>query len=330
MSRISETEEAILKTIACYEALGQYPLTAIEIYCYLQKENLSQPLPKLLEIMNLLAKSLLLKKYLGSQNGFFFFKENSDFYQKRIYRNKISISKWRKVKRISVFLGLVPFLRGAAINGSLAINNTKPESDIDFLVFAKKGRIWTCRALLSFFLEIIGQRRHGIVIADKICLNHYIAEGSFLVTIQNTPNAQLYSRLIPLINYTDYQSFQEKNIPWLKDFIVSPFYKRQNHLRRIDEKSAVFRIGKRVGLFFESILDMAGGKIIEKALGKRQKERILAKTNRQPIGEDKLLLSDSMLMFHHPICKNREVMEAYKKRLSLLFPSSPPSGMSAS
>lgn len=315
---MSETEKSILKTLACYEALGRYPLTAVEIYRYLQKENPAQPAPRFLEIFNLLAKNSTLNQRLENRHGFFFFKEAGDLYQKRIYRYKISITKWRKTKWLGVFLRLVPFLRGIAINGSLAVNNASAKSDIDFLIFTKKGRIWTCRLLLGFFLQILGQRRHGNVIADKICLNHYIAEPSCLIPVQNTPNAQLYCRLVPLLGYNSYQLFFDANASWLKDFIFFPPAERKKHQRQINEKSIIYLAAKYASRLMELILELAGAGAIEKILGRWQKKRIMAKISPRPVGQDELLLDASMLVFHYPICKNREAVRVYKERVKSL------------
>ena len=316
---MSETENSILKTIACYEALGQYPLTAVEIFRYLQKESALQKPPGFLEVISLLKKSQNLGKNLENHNGLFFFKGSEDLYKKRICRYKVSALKWRKIRRLGIFLGLVPFFRGAAINGSLALDNARPGSDIDFLVFAKKGRIWACRMFLGVFLQILGRRRHGNIIADKICLNHYVAGPSLLVPIQNAPNAQLYCRLVPFISYADYQLFQEQNLSWLGDFIFTPAAEKEGHQRRIKEGGTAFRAARLLGLLFESILELAGLGILEKALGRWQKRRIMQKISRRPIGQDELLLNDSMLVFHYPICKNREAVRAYTERINSTF-----------
>lgn len=313
---MSETEKSILKSVACYEALGKFPLTATEIYRYLQKESLSQKPPSFFEISNLLSKSPFLNQKLENWNGFYFFKGNQNLCQKRINHYKTSSFKWKKIRRLGIFLNLVPFFRGAAINGSLAIDNAGQKSDIDFLVFAKKGRIWTCRLLLGFFLQLLGQRRHGKIIANKICLNHYVAGPPFVVPIKNTPNAQLYCRLVPFINYAGWRLFQEQNLFWLKDFIFLPSRQKEKHLRQTNEKARAFKITKGLGSFFELILELTGAGTIEKILGQWQKKRIMSKIKQQPISQDELILEDTMLVFHYPICKNREVVKAYTKRVN--------------
>ena len=313
---MTNTEKSILKTLAYYEVLGQMPLTSIEIYRHLQKENDEHSLPSFLNLISLLNKSPALKEQLDSKNGFFSLK-GCNHYEQRIARQKISIAKWKKVRRLAVYLVIAPFLRGLMVSGSLAFSNTKNESDLDLLVFTKKNRIWTSRTFLSFLLQLIGQRRHGQVIKNKICLNHYVSEAQLEIPLQNLSNAHLYRHLIPLTNYNNFCCFQEQN-SWIGRLIFFHPAICENHLHRINEESWFVKIGKRTGQTIEFLLSGRLGDWLEISLGRWQIDRIRQKTSHRKLDQGQLNLSDQALLFHYPVSRNNEVMNDYRQKVGAL------------
>src|SRR4030042_3521924 len=88
---MSGAENSILQTIIYYESLGRYPLTAVEIYQYLQKDGLDDKKPSFSQIFSLLKFSPFLLRYVSQQNGFFFRKEFRQLVQQRISRQQIAI-----------------------------------------------------------------------------------------------------------------------------------------------------------------------------------------------------------------------------------------------
>lgn len=314
---LSDTEKSIIKTLVYYHVLGQYPLTALELYRYLQKENDEQILPSFYSFLRLLEKSSAINKVLERKNGFYFLKNNQSFYHQRIFRQKIAIAKWKRTRKIAVFLAVCPFLRGLMVSGSLAFGNTKTQSDIDLLIITEKGRIWTCRTFLSFLLQIIGQRRHDQVIENKVCLNHYIARDSLAVPLQNLSNAHLYSHLIPLLNYQNFRLFQEQN-SWIGRLIFSYPQTKQNYLRQINEGSVIFRLASFLGRGLEILLAGFPGRLLEKKLAAWQTKRIHQKTNWRELKSEQLHLDDNSLLFHYPLCRNTEVMNKYRQKAKAL------------
>lgn len=305
---------SIIKTLAYYESLGDLPLTSIELYRYLQKNSTSAP--TLLQILKAI-ENLSKQGLIHQEKGLFFLKNSSIPYQQRISQQKISIKKWKKLQNITPYLKIVPYLRGLMTSGSLVFDNTNPGSDIDLLVITKKNRIWTCRVLLSFFLEIIGKRRSARHIKDRICLNHYLAEPWFEIQLKNLSNAQLYAHLIPLINYQAYQDFHQKN-KWLLNFLYFNVFDRQTHQKRINEKKLKSRICKCIGKFFERSLDNKFGNWLEKKLADYQTIRIKRKTAAKQLAKNQLYLSHRALLFHYPICRNAQVEKLYLEKIKQL------------
>jgi hypothetical protein len=313
----SNLEKSVVKTLAYYEALGQYPLTTIELWRYLQKENDEQSRPSFYHFLKALEQMDGPGIKIQRLNGFWFLPGKEKFYTQRISRQKIASAKWKKVRRIGVWLAACPFLRGLLVSGSLAFDNTKEQSDIDFLVITAPSRIWTCRTFLSFMLQIIGQRRHGNVIENKICLNHYIASDTLTVPLQNLSNAHLYSHLIPLTDYQSFDLFQEQNA-WIADFIFSYPQNKENHQRIISSNSVFYKLWRASARGTEFLLSGFPGNILEKRLSAWQIKRIHQKTNWRALKDEQLRLDRGALLFHYPICKNAEVMNKYKQKVKSL------------
>lgn len=329
--KLSSLEKSILKTLAYYESQGSLPLTTVELYRYLiHQAGLIKP--SLIQVFGTL-ESLKDQGLLCQEKGLFFlspppmyrcgdltphlFRKKGEGWSQRVFRQKISIKKWKKLKKIAILLRIIPYLRGAMASGSLIFDNPRAESDIDLLVIARRGRIWTCRVFLSFFLEIIGQRRSAKLIKDKICLNHYLAEPWFEIKPQNLVTAQFYAHLVPLINYQVYQNFHKKN-KWLANFLCFNFFDRQDYQKRTDGKKLTCRACSLIAKLFEGCLNNKLGDWLEKKLANWQIARIQRKTTAKKLAKDYLYLSDKVLLFHYPICRYAQVQNLFFKKIKAL------------
>ncbi|MEI6498404.1 MAG: nucleotidyltransferase domain-containing protein [bacterium] len=92
--------------------------------------------------------------------------------------NKIIIIQLLKRARFYLkFLQYLPFVRAILLNGSLASGKARRQSDIDILVVAKDGRIFTARFFVNIILIILGAKRSSNESkshAGKFCPNHFL------------------------------------------------------------------------------------------------------------------------------------------------------------
>lgn len=167
--RIKNLEESILFTLSYFDVF-EYPLTSFEVWRYLfaWRAELEEVILKLDELIR--------KGQIETKNGFYFLSERSDLVSKRQSRYDISEKFWDRAVLATKILSYLPFIKMIAVVNSLAYFNCDKKSDIDFLIIAEKGKIWTARALSSTLLHLLGLRRHGRKVAKRVCLSFYVSE----------------------------------------------------------------------------------------------------------------------------------------------------------
>ena len=212
-------EKNILATLAYYDVMD-YPMTSFEIYKYFtnfnQQSETDSLQPDLLEIINTL-ESEKLKKFIEEYRGFYFLKGRKKLVEQRIERSKIAESKFKILLKSARWLRLVPYARMIAATGSLAMKNTESGSDLDILVVLKHGKIFTGRTLLTLAVHLLGRRRHGRKIANRICLNYFITDKSLGINLKDAFSASEYSFIFPLFGFAVFQKFQKEN-SWIKNY----------------------------------------------------------------------------------------------------------------
>ncbi len=333
-------EKAILATIVYYDVLER-PLTGWEVFKYLVNIGYRKNSPEarskndalatqgtsfyrtslfplsLNSVLNTLSNSIELRKYISQKNGFYFLKGRQKIIKQRIERQIIADRKWKKARRLIRFLQLIPYIRLVAVSGSLAMNNTKEESDIDLLIVSKAGRIWTCRAFTTLFIHLIGQRRHNSLTKDRFCLNHYITSHSLKIPWQSLYNAQTYAHLVsvwecdsqkgsrtPLL----YNQFQKAN-QWISEYLINYPVAEKGYLT-IVKSIKFFGLIRR---FREWTLDTWYGNILESLFRKIQQRKI----KKEPLTYKKggrVVFNDEQLEFH-PDSPEKRILEKYNQKM---------------
>ncbi|MDP3731140.1 MAG: hypothetical protein Q8R34_01450 [bacterium] len=320
--------KSILATLAYYDTLD-YPLTAGEIFKFSinQDRMKSQEAPvnkvfvpsfhkncsppPLTDYLNCL-DTLVKEGKLEEKNGFYFLPGRAVLYQERIERNKIAEQKWKKARRYLFLAQVVPYIEAIFASGSLALGHTGKESDLDVLVVAKYGRIWTARVIISVLMNLLGVRRKDKerIAPDKICLNHYITGRSLKIPFESMYNAQSYAHLIPIYWREEdiIKRFWEENGEWAKKFLN--FWERPDGYQR-----RAVRRNRFLGWIksaVEMMLDRTGlAGLLERFSRKIQMARI----NTALPG--RITADDRQLEFH-PYSAEKDIIKKYNLAISKL------------
>jgi len=316
---MSILEKSILSTIVYYDVLG-LPLTNLEVYKYLIKNQKPktkyQKYPSIgfIDVKTALEDGHMLGEYLDQKNGFHFLKGRDSIVKQRITREKTIQEKWKGCKWTIKLLGGISFVRMVGLSGSMAVGNASKASDIDLLIIVKIGRIWTARLLVTILLSILGKRRYGRFIKNRICLNHYITDKSLKINFPSLYNAQTYVHLFPVLGDKDlFDCFQREN-SWIKNWVL--FYPHVGNLKYL-KPSLFFKSFARLG---ELVLSGTWGNFIERTFAQWQKKIMnrsqtstnLLKSDFNKLG--RITVDDTQLEFH-PNSPEAWIIDGYNKKM---------------
>ncbi len=309
---MTKNDKAILAPLIYYDLLER-PLTALEVFKYLWAET---PEISFFNVWQELKMSESLPDFIQQKNGLYFLTNRETLIKIRQKRMKLAQLKWKKLKKIGRYLALVPWLRLAAVTGSLTSHNTKEQSDFDLLIVIKKNRLWLGRFLLTGLIGLLGKRRHSRLTQDRICLNCYLTENNLEITEQAKPrdfhSAQEYGRLTPVLETANgiYKNFINAN-SWLTHFLKNYPWPNSRSAKKIQPPIIFIRLRQ----ILEWLLNGRVGEAMEKIVAKWQNERISKKRqNEQPNGPDQVFVSGYCLMFH-PQSKNNKLMKEFDLKI---------------
>lgn len=170
---LTRTEDSVVSTLAYYKAMGVEGLTLLEVHKYfLEKDRRNMRLFFVLEALENLKNARL----ISERNGFWYLPKTENDYSERIKRSKVSLYKWKRMRKIAVFLTYIPYTRVISVTGSVSLSNSRAKSDIDMLVRCRERRIWTTRFLVTSVSYLSRKRRYGSKIKNRLCFNHYLTE----------------------------------------------------------------------------------------------------------------------------------------------------------
>lgn len=194
----------------------------------------------------------------------------------------------RRIKYSAWLISLVPFVRYVGLNGSLVTGNENKSSDIDFLIIAEEGKLYTVRFLVSFIIQITGWRRHGRKVANRICLNCYLDNAQPLI-IPKRKNSyrKVANSCLNMIDLVDAgferADFDEINI-WMKK------YANKKNQSLIYSPKIIIKPKNLGEKFFRGKF----GEKVEKYLSNYQITRILSGLNK----DDETIATKKMIKLH--------------------------------
>jgi predicted nucleotidyltransferase len=156
-----------------------------------------------------------------SKRGFYFLEGREGLIYKRILRKRISAKKMKIAKAASKVLSFVPGVRMVGVTGSLAMENSAEESDLDLMIITKKGMLWTTRMFAYMVIHAFGfsaRKPNDLRQKDKLCLNMWLDESDLVWHERNLYTAHEIAQIVPIVNKNQtYERFLIKN-KWIRDF----------------------------------------------------------------------------------------------------------------
>lgn len=209
-----------------YHSLFEYPLTQEEL------ENWSIN-PEIFKLNKKPIQVLQHKKY-------FLLEKDKSLVKKRLKREKASKSKLIKAKKAADLIAKLPTVLFVGATGSLAMNNSHPNSDIDLLIITKKNRLWLTRPLVYLLLwKRFLIRKHGEEeTKDALCLNMWLEETNlrFPKTTSHFQNLYISHEILQIKSLVNKQAVFEEFL--FQNRWVSKYWHQHKLLNKIHTKKA--------------------------------------------------------------------------------------------
>ena len=310
---------AVLATLA-YPDLLHLPLTSMEAWRYLLRPNgpdgpaaggmrKQGEAGRLRDVEDALSQ-LVARGHVETRHGFYYFPGREGLVEDRITKHARSQEKWARLRRIAVWWQALPFLRGVAVTGSLALENPGPESDLDVLVIAAPNRVWTVRCFLTVFLDVFRLRRRPRgVTRDRVCLNHYLSADVLAFPYRSLYTALEYARAVPLLGESVCQAFRAANRPWMTEYLIRVFPDAVSHQKTL-RPTATLVVCQRVA---ERLLTGVVGDRLERVLAALQQARIARSAVTGAPG-GRVVATDARAEFH-PHSREAPLLRAFNERM---------------
>jgi D-beta-D-heptose 7-phosphate kinase/D-beta-D-heptose 1-phosphate adenosyltransferase len=157
------------------------------------------------------------------ERGFYLLRGREGLIYKRLLRKRASDKKKDMARRASKLLSFIPWVKMIGLTGSLSMENSTEESDIDLFFITKNGKLWTTRIFCYVVLWLNGyetRKPNNKDQRDKLCLNMWLDETDLMwpKNDRNLYTAHEIAQIVPLINKDKtYENFLFLN-KWILDY----------------------------------------------------------------------------------------------------------------
>ena len=188
--------QAVIKTLTYSDHFG-FPLTGSEIFARLikhrvrEREHLFRALQKLVD-----------SRVITKTGKYYHLPGRSSLVARRRSRARSSQPLLTQARALASRLAHLPGVLAVYLTGSLAVQNSGNNADIDLMVITRDYKLWTTRLLLTLYTSLLGLRRTpgSHQNSGKLCLNLYLTPSSFSLPTsrQNLYTAYELVQAIPL------------------------------------------------------------------------------------------------------------------------------------
>jgi hypothetical protein len=126
----------------------------------------------------------------------------------RLERRAMAARAWPHALRYARAVAGLPFVRMVAVTGALAVGNATRGADIDLLVVAACGRVWTARAATIAVARMAAREGH------ELCPNYVLAEHRLEDGSRDLYAAHELAQMVPITGLGVYRRLRAAN-PWV-------------------------------------------------------------------------------------------------------------------
>jgi predicted nucleotidyltransferase len=190
--------QSVLKVMAYFD-LFDHPLASSEV-----RQFLDQPLSQ--EETEAVLQKLANQGVIGSINEFWGVGDIQINLQRRKAKNLLAKERTTAAEKYSRIIATFPYVRSVCLTGSYSKGVMSEDSDLDFFIITKPGRLWFAKMLMVLFRKIFLFDSHR-----NFCINYLITENNFNIESQNIFTAMELVTMIPAYGCDVYKDFLKAN-----------------------------------------------------------------------------------------------------------------------
>jgi hypothetical protein len=199
-------ETAVFRTLA-YADVFDFPLSAGEIHRFLEELPATTS-----EVQTMLERSDWLAGQVARVGGWYLLRGREDLAPRREVQMRQARRLWPAARFFGRILAHLPFVRMVAVTGALAVDNIKPDGDIDYLILTAPGRVWLARAAAIVVVRL--SRLAGY----QLCPNYFLAVTALDQDRRNLFVAHELAQMVPLSGLAWYWRMRSAN-HWADEFL---------------------------------------------------------------------------------------------------------------
>ena len=202
---LSSIEKSVVRSLLYFEIFN-HPLRVDEIIQCLDIP-VSEP-----ECVKIQIEQMVENGYIRQQEGYYFINCKPDVIKRRIHGEELAIESLKKAKLFSSIIARFPFVRAVSLSGSISKYYMDKNSDIDYFIITRPGRMWVARTFLVLFkkLVLLNSKKY-------FCVNYFITEESLELKSRNVYSATELTSIIPTYNYGLYRFLMTRN-SWVNEY----------------------------------------------------------------------------------------------------------------
>jgi hypothetical protein len=189
---------------------------------------------------------------LFERGGFYLLSPDDAIIARRVRGNALAGKFQARAGRYARLIASFPFVRCVCISGSLSKGFMEADSDVDYFIITRPGRLWLSRTLLVFFKKVflLNSKKY-------FCVNYFVDENSLGIPDRNIFTATELSFIVPQYNYPLYHQLIMAN-SWCRDFYPNKKIARDPEnmgyrngpVKRMMERILGGRLGERLDNYF--------------------------------------------------------------------------------
>lgn len=305
----NDAATAILHTLAFFDIL-HWPLTLKELHFFLIAGDWSE---------EVIAAVCARHPAVSRQEGLICLAGREDLFRIRKEHSPLLALRYKRIRRIVPLLRFIPFIREVYLCNNLSFGIATPTGDIDLFIVTEKDHLWLGRFLTTFFLHLLGVRRHHRKITNRFCLSFFVAEDARDLTAMVQKPQDIYlafwlKGLVPIIITANEKSMLLANKKWLTNYFNITKLSSCNVLP--DRSISPLRQTPALQRIQEWVWKTRPGRWLAGKITSLQRQRI-QRSSAALDHREGIVATDSMLKFHNE--DRRSVLQtAWQNRLLTL------------